>query len=473
MRQVVIAILIASIVFIPAVARADSPTHVVAYGETLYSIARQYGITPQALADANGITAQSWVYAGQRLIIPGSALAASVSVASAQTSPGGMYTVRAGDTLYSVSRQFGVSVDEIAQANDIPPNGFLYTGWQLKIPGAAAAKKSAPAPAQNENASAENESASAQNENASAQNENASAQNENVSSQNNAPAQNENASAQNENASAQNASANSANNTAMLRATSYIVQPGDTLFRIAVKHGVTIQAIIIANNLPTQFIYSGQRLMIPGVLNDAAPIANTVNSYANNAAFASGINVQVAAVPLHKQKQTLTCEEAAVAMASLGALNEDDIVANMERSENPFEGIRGETDYDLFGGLTHYGTYAQALKKGLEKMGRAATVYYGQPYENFRESVLQNLREGRPVVWWTTWRESHQTPQWVILSNGTKIPLTPYEHTVVIVAANDKGITYHDPYDGTVRSASWADHQRTSGYFNNMALVVY
>ncbi len=446
MRQVVIAILIASIVFIPAVARADSPTHVVAYGETLYSIARQYGITPQALADANGITAQSWVYAGQRLIIPGSALAASVSVASAQTSPGGMYTVRAGDTLYSVSRQFGVSVDEIAQANDIPPNGFLYTGWQLKIPGAAAAKKSAPAPAQNENASA-------QNENASAQNENASAQNENVSSQ--------------------NASANSANNTAMLRATSYIVQPGDTLFRIAVKHGVTIQAIIIANNLPTQFIYSGQRLMIPGVLNDAAPIANTVNSYANNAAFASGINVQVAAVPLHKQKQTLTCEEAAVAMASLGALNEDDIVANMERSENPFEGIRGETDYDLFGGLTHYGTYAQALKKGLEKMGRAATVYYGQPYENFRESVLQNLREGRPVVWWTTWRESHQTPQWVILSNGTKIPLTPYEHTVVIVAANDKGITYHDPYDGTVRTASWADHQRTSGYFNNMALVVY
>ena len=446
MRQVVIAILIASIVFIPAVARADSPTHVVAYGETLYSIARQYGITPQALADANGITAQSWVYAGQRLIIPGSALAASVSVASAQTSPGGMYTVRAGDTLYSVSRQFGVSVDEIAQANDIPPNGFLYTGWQLKIPGAAAAKKSAPAPAQNENASA-------QNENASAQNENASAQNENVSSQ--------------------NASANSANNTAMLRATSYIVQPGDTLFRIAVKHGVTIQAIIIANNLPTQFIYSGQRLMIPGVLNDAAPIANTVNSYANNAAFASGINVQVAAVPLHKQKQTLTCEEAAVAMASLGALNEDDIVANMERSENPFEGIRGETNYELFGGLTHYGTYAQALKKGLEKMGRAATVYYGQPYENFRESVLQNLREGRPVVWWTTWRESHQTPQWVILSNGTKIPLTPYEHTVVIVAANDKGITYHDPYDGTVRSASWADHQRTSGYFNNMALVVY
>jgi uncharacterized protein YvpB len=160
-------------------------------------------------------------------------------------------------------------------------------------------------------------------------------------------------------------------------------------------------------------------------------------------------------------------------MATFGALSENQIVAAMEFSENPYEGIRGETNYELFGGLTHYGTYAQALKKGLAKLGRASTVYYGQPYENFQASILQNLREGRPVIWWTTWRESHQTPQNVTLSNGTKVRLTPYEHTVLIVAANAAGITYHDPYDGTKRFTSWANHQRTSGYFNNMALVVY
>jgi len=145
----------------------------------------------------------------------------------------------------------------------------------------------------------------------------------------------------------------------------------------------------------------------------------------------------------------------------------------MPRSENPFDGIRGETDYSLLGGLTHYGTYAQGLQKGLAKLGRQSTTYYGQSYEQFKESILNSLKQGRPVIWWTTWRETEQTPQWVEISTGIKIPLTPYEHAVVIVSASDKGVTYHDPYDGTVRFTSWANHKRASGYFNNMALVIF
>ncbi|MBI3760350.1 MAG: LysM peptidoglycan-binding domain-containing protein, partial [Chloroflexi bacterium] len=44
------------------------------------------------------------------------------------------------------------------------------------------------------------------------------------------------------------------------------VQPGDTLYRIALKFGVTMDAIIRANNLKNaNFIYIGQRLVIPGV----------------------------------------------------------------------------------------------------------------------------------------------------------------------------------------------------------------
>jgi hypothetical protein len=52
------------------------------------------------------------------------------------------------------------------------------------------------------------------------------------------------------------------------------------------------------------------------------------------------------------------------------------------------------------------------------------------------------------------------------------VKLVPYEHAGVIVAANDRGITYHDPYDATVRFVSWADHRRVSAYFDNMALIV-
>lgn len=417
-RLVLLAFVLCAFLF-PAAARADSPTHVVAYGETLYSIARQYGVSPQALASANGITTQSWVYAGQRLVIPtnastqnnpspatNSGQAASV----AQASPSGTYVVRAGDSLSTLSRKFGISVAAIAEANNIPPNGFLYTGWQLKIPGAAKTQN------------------------------NASTQ----------PAQPTNRPAD--------------------KTTTYIVQAGDTLYGIAIKHGVTMAAIRIANNLGTPFVYTAQRLIIP---NSASPSNQSADATQNAIASSNEPALRVENVPVYKQQQTLTCEQAAASMALRGALTEKQIVDAMPRSENPFEGIRGSTNYELFGGLTHYGTYAQGLQKGLAKLGRQSTTYYGQSYEQFKASILENLKQGRPVIWWTTWRESYQRPQWTELANGIKIPLTPYEHSVVIVAADEQGVTYHDPYDGSVRTTTWANHQRTSSYFNNMALVIY
>jgi LysM repeat protein len=43
----------------------------------------------------------------------------------------------------------------------------------------------------------------------------------------------------------------------------YVVQPGDTLYGIANRFGVTVDAILRANNLPSAFIYAGQSLRIP------------------------------------------------------------------------------------------------------------------------------------------------------------------------------------------------------------------
>jgi LysM repeat protein len=40
------------------------------HGDTLYGIARQYGVSVTALAQANGLTTHSWVTVGQRLVIP-------------------------------------------------------------------------------------------------------------------------------------------------------------------------------------------------------------------------------------------------------------------------------------------------------------------------------------------------------------------------------------------------------------------
>jgi LysM repeat protein len=56
--------------FAPVTPGPGQQVHVVLYGETLFRIALRYGLTTQALAQANGITNVNLIYAGQRLIIP-------------------------------------------------------------------------------------------------------------------------------------------------------------------------------------------------------------------------------------------------------------------------------------------------------------------------------------------------------------------------------------------------------------------
>jgi LysM repeat protein/uncharacterized protein YvpB len=407
-RRIAISLLLAILITLPSEARADSPAyHTVAWGETLYSIARSYGISPRSLAVANGLGLNSWVYAGQSLTIPGVA-ANSPAVTSPQKTPSGIYTIRAGDTLFSISQRFGVSLGALAVANNIPPNGVIYSGWQLKIPGSAApvtaAPKAQPPP------------------------------------------------------------------SPVDPATTYIVQPGDTLFGIAVHYGTTPQAISLANSLPAYFVYSGQRLIIPNASSGVQ--TNTPVPAASSSAATGASNVRASGIPIYRQQQTLTCEEAAAAMVLRGAFTEAQIVKAMPRSDDPFKGIRGSTNYPFYGGLANYGTYAQGLQRGIAALGRSSTVLYGQSYADFKNALIANLKAGQGVIWWTTWRQIYQTPAWVRTSSGSSVKLVPYEHTVVVVAANDGGVTYNDPYDATVRYISWATFQRASAYFNNMALVV-
>ncbi len=376
-------ILVASAV--PAL--ADSPTsHTVAWGETLYSIARAYGIAPQAVASTNGIGMNSWVYAGQRLTIPGGG-----STAASSPTPSGYYSVRAGDTLFSIATRFGTTVDAISSANNLPANGWLYVGWTLRVPAVTNAASAPKSPTQ-----------------------------------------------------------------------SYIVQPGEYLALIALRFGSTAEAIALANSLPNAWmVYAGQRLVIPSAPS-AAPISVP----------AASTDIRIAGIPLYQQKQTLTCEESSAGMATRGAVSEAQVLAAMPRSDNPFVGIRGRTNSPYFGGLTDYGVYAQALQKGLSALGVKSQVLYGQSYDDFKSALLDNLRAGHPIIWWHTWQDSYQAPVIVKAADGSSVKLVPYEHAGVIVAANDRGISYNDPYDATMRFVAWADHRRVSAYFGNMALVI-
>ena len=148
----------------------DDNSYIVTKGDTLYAIASKYGISVQDILDANNLTTSA-LSIGQKLIIPDT------------NSNYELYTVISGDTLYNIANKFDVSVNEIKQINNLK-NDFLSIGQKLKIP---------------------------------------------------------------------------INNDYKV----YIVQKGDSLYSISRKYNTTVTAIQSLNNLTTSVLTIGQKLLIP------------------------------------------------------------------------------------------------------------------------------------------------------------------------------------------------------------------
>lgn len=112
--------------------------HTVALGETLYSIARQYGVSAEEIAAANGVMNLDYIYAGQELVIPddGDNGGGAWHPAPPHHAGGGQrHLVRLGESLYGIAWQYGVSVSAIMAANGIANPDYIYAGQQLTIPG--------------------------------------------------------------------------------------------------------------------------------------------------------------------------------------------------------------------------------------------------------------------------------------------------------------------------------------------------
>ncbi|MFN2216965.1 MAG: LysM peptidoglycan-binding domain-containing protein [Anaerolineae bacterium] len=110
-------------------------THTVQRGETLSSIARQYGTTWQAIAQANNIANPSQIYAGQSLKIPTSG-GSSGSSSGGTTGCRYSHTVQRGEWLWQIAREYGVSPYAIMSANglSLPSASTIYAGTVLCIP---------------------------------------------------------------------------------------------------------------------------------------------------------------------------------------------------------------------------------------------------------------------------------------------------------------------------------------------------
>ena len=100
--------------------------YIVQAGDTLYSIGRRYGTTAEAIRLANGLVNAWYLQIGQRLIIP----AGGASTSSTGTS----HVVQSGDTLTSIAARYGKNVWDIVVANNLPDPGLIYVGQVLTIP---------------------------------------------------------------------------------------------------------------------------------------------------------------------------------------------------------------------------------------------------------------------------------------------------------------------------------------------------
>jgi murein DD-endopeptidase MepM/ murein hydrolase activator NlpD len=95
------------------------PDHVtVRAGETLYAISRRYGVPVRSLIEANGLTPPYAVAAGRHLALP------QVRI----------HVVQPGETLYSVSRAYGLETTTLARSNALPPPYTVFVGETLVLP---------------------------------------------------------------------------------------------------------------------------------------------------------------------------------------------------------------------------------------------------------------------------------------------------------------------------------------------------
>ena len=167
-------------------------THTVVAGDNLYRIGLQYGVSWVVLAQYNNLPNANSIVVGQMLRIPTAAPDGTAATPTPVPVPsdGTTYTVQAGDTLAKIGQTYGIDWRLIAEANGIINPNRILVGDELKIP---------------------------------------------------------------------------SNTPGPIADLTHEVQAGETLFIISLNYGVTWTQIAEANELATPYvIYPGQILVIPG-----------------------------------------------------------------------------------------------------------------------------------------------------------------------------------------------------------------
>ena len=199
---------------------ATSTTYTVQSGDSVWKISNDHGITMAQLIEWNNIK-NNFVYPGQQLIVSngGSSNTGantgntsgsnSSNSSSSNTASGTKYTVKAGDSVWSVSNKYGITMAQLIQWNNIQ-NNFIYPGQQLTVSNSGST---------------------------------------------NSASSNTGSSANTNNSSSANTGSSSSQGT-------YTVKAGESVWSVANKNGITMNQLIEWNNIKNNFIYPGQTLIV-------------------------------------------------------------------------------------------------------------------------------------------------------------------------------------------------------------------
>jgi LysM repeat protein len=190
---------------------ADSQTYVVQPGDTLFLLSVRFGVSMDAIRQANGFTGDR-IFAGQTLIIPDPN--APPAPPQPPVADSVIHIVQAGETLFTIGLKYDMVWTKIQAANNLP-NTTVWVGQRLVIPTRAAPGQPTPAAPATP-----------------------------VPTQPPAP-------------TPQPPAPDPAGQTI------HVVVAGDTLHKIGLAYGVAWPAIQAANGLAGTTIYVGQRLIIP------------------------------------------------------------------------------------------------------------------------------------------------------------------------------------------------------------------
>lgn len=198
-------------------------TYTVKSGESVWSVSNKFGISMNQLIEWNNIK-NNFIYPGQQLVVKNGASsnttnnATSSNVSSSNTTGQSTYTVKAGESVWSVANKHGISMNQLIEWNNIK-NNFIYPGQQLVIKGGTTATSSTPS-------------------------------------------------------TNTTASTPSTANTPIpsTEDTKYTVKAGESVWSVANKHNITMDQLIEWNNIKNNFIYPDQQVIVKkGTTQTATP----------------------------------------------------------------------------------------------------------------------------------------------------------------------------------------------------------